>query len=476
MFRNKTLSGIIKVSFSNLCIVLSGVFVGFIIPKILGVTEYGYYKIFTLYSVYVGIFSFGISEGIYLKYSGIPYKDIDKAKIRAYTRIVTIVEFLCALLIAILSLIIFEGQYRIIFVALAIYLFNINMTTYYQYIAQMTLRFSDYSMRNMIRSAFNILSTIILAGLYYFNNKRVISYKYYLFSVVFISIVLLLMYVKKFNEITFGDRSFFLKYKSELFEIMKMGIPFLIASICSTLILTIDSQFISILFDMRTYGIYAFAYNLLSLVTVFTSAMSVVLYPTLKQSKKSELTNKYPVLASYVLCFVYLSLIIYFPLSLFVKGFLPQYVGSLEFFRIVFPGLAFSSVISVVIQNYYKLLNKNNLFFYENLGVLGISFIMNSIAYYIFRTPESISFASVITLIIYYILAEMYFIKKQHIKWMKNFSYALLMMVFFYLITEISNVYIGGAIYLVVFILMVLVFYRYSIKELVTLIKSKKNN
>lgn len=474
MLRNKTLSGILKVSFSNLCIVLSGVFVGFIIPKILGVTEYGYYKIFTLYSVYIGIFSMGISEGIYLKYSGIPYKDIDKDKIRTFTRIVAILEFIFMLLIAFLALVLFQGQYRVIFIALAIYLFTLNMTTYYQYIAQMTLRFTDYSMRNMIRSAFNVISTLILVGLYYFNDKKFISYKYYLFSVIFISIILLLMYIKKFSEISFGTKSNFFKYKNELVELMKLGIPFLVASVCSTLILTIDSQFISILFDMRTYGIYAFAYNLLSLVTVFTSAISTVLYPTLKQTKKAELTNKYPILVSYVLWFVYLSLFVYFPLCFFIKEFLPQYIGSLVFFRIVFPGLAFSSVISVVIQNYYKLINKNDLFFYENLAVLIISFIINSISYFIFRTPESVSFASVLTLIIYYILSEIYFVKFYHIKWSKNFVYALFMMFVFYSVTEIPNIYIGGIIYMVVFMGTLLIVYHRPVKNLFIFIKSKK--
>ena len=80
-----------------------------------------------------------------------------------------------------------------------------------------------------------------------------------------------------------------------------------------------------------------------------------------------------------------------------------RYTYSLEIFRIVFPGLAFSSVISVVMQNYYKLMNKNHLFFFKNVLVLGISIAANFIAYYWFKTPEAISYASVVTLIIYYL-------------------------------------------------------------------------
>ena len=46
---------IIKVAVSNLFTILAGVLVGFIIPKMMGTTDYGYYKIFTLYIFYYKI-------------------------------------------------------------------------------------------------------------------------------------------------------------------------------------------------------------------------------------------------------------------------------------------------------------------------------------------------------------------------------------------------------------------------------------
>ena len=67
--RNKFIQNFIVVLISNGLTILSGILVGFIIPKIMGVTDYGYYKTFTLYSSYIGLFHFGFIDGIYLYFA-----------------------------------------------------------------------------------------------------------------------------------------------------------------------------------------------------------------------------------------------------------------------------------------------------------------------------------------------------------------------------------------------------------------------
>lgn len=78
--KNKVLNDILKVAASNIIVLFSGVLVGFLLPKIIGITDYGYYKTYTLYATYVGMFHFGISDGIYLKYGGKDYSQLDRYK------------------------------------------------------------------------------------------------------------------------------------------------------------------------------------------------------------------------------------------------------------------------------------------------------------------------------------------------------------------------------------------------------------
>ena len=70
MKTQSTLKNIFQVMMSNCSTILSGVFIGLLIPKIISVEGYGFYKTFTLYMTYVGIFHLGIADGIVLKYGG----------------------------------------------------------------------------------------------------------------------------------------------------------------------------------------------------------------------------------------------------------------------------------------------------------------------------------------------------------------------------------------------------------------------
>ncbi len=446
------ISNIFRVTLSNISTLISGIFVGFIIPKVLGVNEYGYYKIFTLYATYIGLFSFGISEGLYLKYSGIAYENLNKARIRFFTKIFMKIQISVAFIMLIVSVLFIHGEYKFITISLSIYLIELNLTSYYQYIAQMTLRFKDYTIRNFLKTILTIFAVITMLLIYFKNGNNSISYKIYVFLTLLISTFLYVMYLKKFKDITIGNSDSMAECKYELKEIIKLGIPFLLASMCSTLILNIDKQFVSILFEPSVYGMYAFAYSLLTLVTLCTSAISVVLYPTLKMVSKENISDNFDMIASLILVFVFFMMIVYYPLTLFVNWFLPKYANSLNIFRIVFPGLAFTSIISVVYQNFYKLLDKNDLFLKQNILILILSIIANFVAYTIFKTPSAISYASIVVLFIYYNISESYFRNNFHIKWKKNIIYIILLVIGFYTITKIPNIYFSMITYFLYFV------------------------
>lgn len=55
---------------SNLLSLLVSTLVILIIPKLLGVQEYGYWQLYIFYSSYVGFLHFGWNDGIYLRYGG----------------------------------------------------------------------------------------------------------------------------------------------------------------------------------------------------------------------------------------------------------------------------------------------------------------------------------------------------------------------------------------------------------------------
>ena len=63
---------------SNLLTVLVSSIVVLILPKIMGVEEYGYWQLYIFYLAYVGFLHFGWVDGIYLRYGGVEDDELDK--------------------------------------------------------------------------------------------------------------------------------------------------------------------------------------------------------------------------------------------------------------------------------------------------------------------------------------------------------------------------------------------------------------
>ena len=143
---------------------------------------------------------------------------------------------------------------------------------------------------------------------------------------------------------------------------------------------------------------------------------------------------------------------VYFPMGYFIAGFLPQYTFSLSIFRIILPGLAISSSITVVTHNYYKVFDRTTDFFKKSIVALIVSFMFNVAAYLLFRTREAISISSVLALFFWFFYCRNG-IKKQCGRTKKDTVYLLLMCIVFYACTAIQTLWLSGIIYVLAYIL-----------------------
>lgn len=461
LFGKKNLKDIIRVIFSNGLSMLSGILVAFLLPKMIGVTDYGYYKTFTLYATYVGLFHFGIEDGIYLVFGGNSYEELNKKDFRFYTRFLLILELIISLLLFFFVLSYLDGINKVIFSCVAIYLFTSNMTNYYQFISQITGRFKEYSLRNIIKSVLTVLSLLIL---FLFGNN--IGYREYLYIFLAINMALLIWYFYTYKEITIGTVEGNRKKYLEILKFLKLGFPLMVSNLCSALILNIDRQFINVFFENQQYALYAFAYNILTLITVFTSAVAAVFYPLLKQKDEHTAISLYSIFTSIILVVLFISMTSYFFICFVVNKFLPDFKESLLILRIIFPGVIVSSAITVSFGTFYKIVGKTFVFFINNIFIFILSIATNTIAYYTTRSMEAISIASIITIFIWYILSDYYFIKKYKTKWCKNLFYSLLCSIIFYIITMINNMLTAGILYFIFSIIITVLFFNKEIKKI----------
>lgn len=467
-FKNITI-----VLFSNIVSLVSGILIGFIIPKIMGLTEYGYYKTFTLYSSYIGLLHFGFVDGIYLKFAGKSYEELNKPSFRFYSRFLFLMEAIISLAVVAASSFFIGSSHFLIVLFLGLNILATNVVTYYEFIGQITMQFKKTTLRNIIRCSLNIVSVVGLYLLYRFNQNVIYNYVYAIVTVS-INYLLAIWYVFSYRDITFGASSSFDDEKDNLVFFFKVGIPLLLSNIVAQLIFVVDQQFVNLAFSVDEYSLYAFAYNMISLITTLTSAISIVLYPTLKAINEESITRNYSKLNSYFLMIVAFCLVIYYPLILVVNRFLPQYIGSLQTFLIIVPGVMISSSISVIKYNCYKTFNKVNNYFIKSIFVLALAIIADLVVYYLFKDTKAISIVSIIVLLIWYILVELFFVRNYQAKWVKNFLFVILVLGGFYGLSFVPNAFLGLGFYLLFYFALIICLYFREIKDIIMKLKERK--
>ena len=82
---------------------LVSVFMSFIIPKILGVTQYSYWQLFIFYSGYVGFFHFGFNDGLYLRLGGKKFEELDHDNIGTEFKLFFFIQYFISLTLIYMS-------------------------------------------------------------------------------------------------------------------------------------------------------------------------------------------------------------------------------------------------------------------------------------------------------------------------------------------------------------------------------------
>lgn len=452
---------LIMVITSN-CIVLFGsILTGFIIPKLLGVMEYGYYKTFSLYLGYAPLLHFGFVDGIQLRYAGKEYEELKTDKFRRYTHFFLLFQIIISFLIILMAILLGTGKFRFLFVLLGINVFSANVTMYFQYVSQSTMRFKELSWRKILLTVSRIILILGLVVLSYLQVLTKITSEIYVVGLVLIDLFLTIWYAVTYREIIFGTVAKISECRRDILDFLKNGIVLTVSFETARIIFTLDRQFVSLLYDTSTYGIYSFAYNLVAMVTTIVGAVSLVLFPRLKQMDRESVVKTFPIGMAAISMVSFAALMGYQPLRVIIKWFLPNYAYALGYLRIIFPGLALSSCINVIMFTYYKALDAQKVYFKVCCVVLMISAALNMGAYLIFGTPEAISAVSIVSLLIWYLYCEIFFIRCHSVKWKKNLIYILACMSMFYVSSMVVQSQLAGwLLYSFFFIMVTVCFYK----------------
>lgn len=325
-----------------------------ILPKVMSLQDYGIWQLFLFYISYVGFMHFGWIDGIYLRYGGQYYEELDR---RVFSG--QFILFVILLLIEVLLVFTFTS-YGIITDKTLISILKIagiygvlyNITTFVRFVLQLSDQIKDYA-KNVVLE--RIVTIVLLSSCILFDAVEYIDMISAKITSVFVVMLCSMFMIK---DLIFHKSYNLLMCLNEAWENISVGIKLMLSNIAGMLILGIIRFGISQGWDIVTFGKVSLTLMASNFLMIFVSAVSVVLFPLLKRANEEKITEIYIMLRR-GLSFSLLGLLIsYYPFSYLLKLWLPQYSDSLIFMGYLLPVCIFESKMQMLVVTYLKSLRK----------------------------------------------------------------------------------------------------------------------
>lgn len=450
---------------ANIITMLISVIMTLFLPKILGVKEYSYWQLYLFYGTYAMYSSLGWCDGLYLKYGGKEYDNLNPKMISSQFWYLAIYETLFSVILSGVLLFFVEGIDKRFVIILTFVSTAINILRYMlQYILQATNRIKEYS-TIIITERLLFVGCVVICWLAHINDYRFLIYSEVIARTI--GALVGLLYCRK---VVFAK---LLDSREVLFEakdLIKGGYKLLLANLTSQLIIGIVRFAIENKWGTIQFGKVSLTLSLSNMLITCISAIGIVLFPTLRRMQKEKLPQVYMVLRTFIGVPSLAILMFYMPMKFILTLWLPQYAESLKYLAILLPMCIFEGRTQLLINTYLKTLRKENLILIINIITVFISCAVTGISVYIFNNMD-IAVASIIVMMVFKcFVAEIFISKLINIHIYKDTIMEILLTATFIVGSWVIGGFMGLLIYIVAFIIYLLI----NKKDIIHTVKSAK--
>lgn len=433
---------------SNITSFVMSVLIILVLPKVIGIAEYGYFQFYSLLATYVLVLHFGLVDGIYLRYGGESYKKLDYNRFTNQLYILVIISIVeMIIFIVILNLINIEINKYYIFIYLIISIIFVLPKTYFSVILQATNRMKEYSMLIVIEKVIYVILIFLLIAL------GIKDYKILLISDLIGKICAMFLGIIYCKEIVFTKFCFNKDVFIESIYNVKAGIFLVLSNLCNILITGIIQFFIENRWNIETFGKVSLTFNISRMLMVVINSVSVVLFPLIKHIDFKELSKLYNKIRSVLMVILMALLLLYYPMKVILNMWLPQYSESFSYAALLLPMCIFESKSLILASTYLKSFRKESILFSVNVIVVFISLILSIIMVNIISSLELAVLSITIVLMMKSILLEYFISKVMDINFVKNTVLEICITIIFVLSSWFVNSFMCSIIYLIFYIL-----------------------
>lgn len=372
-----------------------------IIPRFIGVEQFGYFQLFLFYTTYTGFFHFGLNDGVYLVHGGENLQTLPKKSVNSQFLVGVIFQScIAALLFSYALLGPFDEARGIVIAQTAIMIVVQNASLFLGYVFQAINETKWFSISLLLAKGLYGLSLVVLAichvqNFYYYSTAFIVS-----------TIIALIYCIIKGAPILSagfeGPRAAIVDSVSSI----RVGCKLLIANLASMVILGIARWLIDVEWGIEAFSQFSLSLQLVTFVSTFLSQVAMVLFPSLRSVDTGEQKQLYISIKRKLDLFLPVAYIGYFPLFWVVSAWLPKYETGLSIMYLLLPICVFDGKMLISSTTFYKVLRKESELLLLNIISALVSVGLCAVFLFVFMDPRIVMLGAVMAIVFRSILAE----------------------------------------------------------------------
>lgn len=429
--------------FANALNLLISTILIFIVPKNIGVIEYGFWQLYLLYTSYASFFHLGIPDGIYLKYGGKKYELLDTDLFKKMNNIFIVSQLVVSGLLVIISLFSFEKS--IIGIAFSLSVFILNVRTNNMYILQATNRVKESSFILILGNIVFILLFPILFVIGFSWEKLIVID---LFS-KFISLSYSFYKVKNL----FGKPVHKVKREkivSEIKDNIISGGAILIAYLLGMLILGVSRWLVDYQWGVEMFAQISLAISVSNIALIFINAVGIVMFPLLKTVTEKKYQLIYLNSRYWLTFLLFILSSFFFLLKPLLEIWLPEYAFGITYLYYLFPICIFESKNSLLNLTFLKALRKEKFIMYLNLFTAIFSGVLSFLSAVIFVNLNMVVFSMLAGIMFRSIVGEIYLSKKLNTVYLLSITKEIIGTIAFITVSNLGNSLLSTLVFLLI--------------------------
>jgi len=427
--------GIISVLVANVINLVFSLITNFVLPKFLSVDSYAAIKTYQLYVSYAGAISLGYVDGMYLKYGGKNFNEIDRSDLNTNLSTLRIFQFFMTTLMVAIGCVMED----FIFIAFALTILSFNMIGYFKSLYQAIGEFGKYGRIINVTAGATFAINMVILFIAHTDN-----YYWYLIAYVLLNMVIWIVMEWYISVGCKQKFSYFKFYFSELFTNIKMGFLLMCGNLSSIVLTSLDQWFVKALLDTLAFAQFAFAVTMENFVNVAIAPVTITLYNYFCQNQDEKDIRK---VRNYIMLFAATIVACAFPAKFILEVYLTQYLDATKVMFYLFASQIFYIIIKSIYVNLYKAQRMQTKYFWKLVLVILVGFIFNVLCFKMYPCKEAFAIGTLLSAIFWFLICYPSF------KWIKynvaEFIYPFIQTIVFLACGFLFNAIYGFVIYII---------------------------